>query len=132
MDCNDTYVYVKLKKEFENYFRPVIDKYFDGYYCDVTFPITIELKKGQKKLKTDITVEQLLELTPGVDFTLPSLKIYLTPDQKPDMDSMVTFCMEIRSKKFLGEVEISIICDEKTFQAIASETYQCRHEDVAG
>lgn len=63
---------------------------------------------------------------------MPSLKILFKPDQKLDMDHMVTFCREMRSKKFLGEVEISIICDEKTFQAIASEIYQCRHEDVAG
>lgn len=128
IDFNDTYVYVKLRKEFLNYYSLVTDKYFDEYYSDMTGPlIANERNKEQKKLKPDITVEELLT----EDYSTQTLVIYLKPDQKPDIDHMVAFCREMRSKKFLGDVSILITRDEKTFQAVSSETYKFQYEDAS-
>lgn len=120
LDYFDTYVCVRLEKEFVKYFEPVMDEYFEDYYCDMVF-----LGEWiQHNVPADVTVGELLEYDAARDYPLPLLRICMNPKQELELKNIELFCRDMQSKGFRGEIELEMPCDKEQYIEIVDGTYQ--------
>ena len=102
MDFYDTYVMVRLLKDYEAYLDPIIGEYFDEY----KFYMTVSAEWVTNSLPPDTTLEDLWEMTAGVDYPIPTISIYLPPKE-----SIINFekMVEGLSKKlFRGDIGVKL------------------------
>ncbi|MCM1237007.1 MAG: hypothetical protein NC489_43585, partial [Ruminococcus flavefaciens] len=121
-------VCVRLEKEFVKYFEPVMDEYFEGYYCDMVF-----LGEWiQNNVPADVTVEELLKYRAAEDYPLPLLRICMNPAQEVELKNIEQFCRKMQSGSFRGEIEIEIPCDKQQYMEIVDGTYEKKNNKMNG
>ena len=102
MDFYDTYVMVRLLKDYEAYLDPIIGEYFDEY----KFYMTVSAEWVTNSLPPDTTLEDLWEMTAGVDYPTPNLLINVAPGQSVDLEKVHQVCEGLREKKLRGRISI--------------------------
>lgn len=116
LDYFDTYVCVRLEKEFVKYFEPVMDEYFEDYCCDMAFIG----EWIQHNVPADVTVEELLEYRANRDYPMPILSVCMNPAQEFELKKIELFCRDIQSKGFRGEIAIELPHDKEQYMEIVN------------
>lgn len=106
LDYYDSYVYLRLEKEMEEYVQPVIGEYFDddiSYWVQFSREVTCE-----HNLPVEISVEDLLKLDPSKDYEPPNLIIEVQTEQQKDYNygSMSLLAKELQDNRFRGKLTI--------------------------
>lgn len=102
LEYRDSYFYILIEKDFLKYFEPVMEDYFDDFYCKVYF--APEYSTISPKISGNATVEELLEYRAGKDYEKPVLSIYSEKRLMPETQRF--FCRELQIMKFQGTVSI--------------------------
>lgn len=118
MDFYDTYVTVKLKDEYEEYLSSIIGQYFDEY----KFCLDFDSLWVTNSLPVDTTLEDLWELTPNVDYPLPTIYIYIPPEE--DREKFKSLVENINDVNYRGGVCV--------YQLKKRENYLARDENACG
>lgn len=104
----DTYVMVKITKEYEDYVDTILAEYFDEY----KFYMDFSSEWITNSLPPDTKLEDLWGLQANVDYPLPTILVYLPSTEKKT--SFVDLGMQLSQHNFRGRIAIkSFMNDEK-------------------
>ena len=127
MEYFDTYVYQKLKEEYEERLDPYIAEYFDEY----KYYLEYNVEWVNSNLPADITLDEMLE---EGGYYRPRLYIYIKPGIPMDQSKVKIICENLRKDQMRMDVVFWLVEDEELYKEMDRDdinkfwSYKTRYE----
>ena len=131
MEFYDTYVMVRLLKDYEAYLDPIIGEYFDEY----KFYMTVSAEWVTNSLPPDTTLEDLWKMSAGVDYPMPKVYLCIAPMTNIDLDILKEICLNMQKFGFRGKLKIWKVRKWDIYSEIAENRWaenivSTNHKDI--
>lgn len=104
LDYYDSYVYIRLEKEMEEYFQPFVDEYYNEY---LSYYVSFFMGENKCNLPAEISVSELLTRSDYASVTM-YLQLHAEPQEDCNYGNMASLAKELQERKFRGKLNIDL------------------------